>query len=192
LAKINEIQNRRRAREIALQMCYLFDVRKIEDPDKAMETFEVILLEQKLENDELEKILERDELEKIFESDEYTLDYARELISGIVNNRFEIDGLIRMNMTGWRPERMGIIDRSAVFLALYEGVVGRHVDIPVAISEAVNLARLFGSDESARFVNGVLGRIVRAIGAVNAKPDALFVDDDFKTETDEADSGEET
>lgn len=172
MAKINEIQKRRRAREIALQMCYLFDVRRIEDPDCAMQTFEVIVLEQKLE------------------SDEYTLSYARELISGIVNNRLEIDGLIRMNMTGWRPERMGIIDRAAVFLALYEGIVGRKVDIPVAISEAVNLARLFGSDESARFVNGVLGRIVRTIGAVSIKCDELFVDDDNRMEKDEEDEAD--
>jgi N utilization substance protein B len=145
-------------------MCYLFDVRRIEEPDKAMEVFEVLLLEQKLE------------------SDEYTLSYARELIGGIVNNRFEIDGLIRMNMTGWRPERMGIIDRAAVFLALYEGVVGRKVDVPVAISEAVNLARSFGSDESARFVNGVLGKIVRAIGIVSVNSDELFENEDSNLE----------
>jgi N utilization substance protein B len=145
-------------------MCYLFDVRRIEEPDKAMEVFEILLLEQKLE------------------SDEYTLSYARELISGIVDNRFEIDGLIRMNMTGWRPERMGIIDRAAVFLALYEGVVGRKVDVPVAISEAVNLARLFGPDESARFVNGVLGKIVRAVGVVNVNSDELFENDDSNLE----------
>ena len=172
MTNINEIQKRRRAREIALQMCYLFDVRRIEEPDRAMEIFEVILLEQKLENDE------------------YTMEYARELISGIVNNRFEIDGLIRMNMTGWRPERMGIIDRAAVFLALYEGIVGRKVDVPVAISEAVNLARLFGSDESARFVNGVLGKIVRAVGAVSMNSDMLFLNDNAQEETDDIGAAE--
>jgi N utilization substance protein B len=136
----------------------LFDIRRVEEPEKAMQLFEVLLLEQNLE------------------SDEYTLEYTRELIGGIVENRLEIDGLIRMNMTGWRPERMGIIDRAAVYLALYEGIVGRKVDVPVAISEAVNLARLFGSDESARFVNGVLGKIVRAVGAVQIAPDLLFQD----------------
>ena len=143
MAKISEIQKRRRARELALQMCYLFDVRRIEETEKTEELYKIFLQQNP-------------------ESDEYVIEYARELISGIVENRFEIDGLIRMNMTGWRPERMGIIDRAAVYLALYEGVVGQKVDVPVAISEAVELARLFGSDESARFVNGVLGKIVRA------------------------------
>ena len=143
MAKINKIQKRRRAREITLKMCYLLDVRRIEEPETAIELFEVFLQQNP-------------------ESDEYVLEYARELISGIIETRFEIDGLIRMNMTGWRPERMGIIDRAAVYLALYEGLIGQKVDVPVAISEAVELARLFASDESARFVNGVLGKIVRA------------------------------
>ena len=147
MAKISKIR-RRRARELALQMCYLFDVRRIEETEKAAELFEIYLQQNP-------------------ESDEDILEYARELISGIVETRIEIDGLIRMNMTGWRPERMGIIDRAAVYLALYEGVVGHKVDVPVAISEAVELAKLFGSEESARFVNGVLGKIVRAVGAVN-------------------------
>jgi N utilization substance protein B len=78
---------------------------------------------------------------------------------------------------------MGIIDRVAVFLALYEGVVGCKVDIPVAISEAVNLARLFGSDESARFVNGVLGKIVRVVGAANANSESIPENGDSLPET---------
>ena len=167
MVKIDEIQKRRRARELALQLCYLFDIRRIEEPEKAMEVFEFILLEQKLE------------------SDEYTIEYARGLTRGIMENRLEIDGLIRMNMTGWRPERMGIIDRVAVFLALYEGVVGRKVDIPIAISEAVNLARLFGSDESARFVNGVLGKIVRVVGIANENSDAQSENSGSNTQTGE-------
>jgi len=164
LVKIDEIQKRRRARELTLQMCYLLDIRRIEEPEKVMQHFETLLSEQKLENDE------------------YTLEYARELISGIVENRLEIDGLIRMNVTGWRPERMGIIDRAAVYIALYEGIVGRKVDVPVAISEAMNLARLFGSEESARFVNGVLGKIVRAVGMSHVDPDLLLFRDDTSTE----------
>ncbi|MCL1940848.1 MAG: transcription antitermination factor NusB [Synergistaceae bacterium] len=152
MARINKIQSRRRARELALQMCYLFDVRRIEGAENAEELFKVFLRHNP-------------------ESDENAIEYARELIGGIEENRAEIDGLVRMNMTGWRPERMGTIDRAAVFLALYEGVVGRKVDVPVAISEAVELARLFGSDESARFVNGVLGRIVRAVGAAQPLED---------------------
>ena len=166
MAKIDKIQKRRRARELVLQICYLFDIRRVEDPEKAMELFEVILLEQKLE------------------SDEYVIEYARELVSGIVKNRLEIDRLIRMNMTGWRPERMGIIDRVAIFLALYEGVVGCKVDVPVAISEAVNLARLFGSEESSRFVNGVLGKIVRVIETPNVN-DTLPESGGSRPETDE-------
>ena len=61
---------------------------------------------------------------------------------------------------------MVAVDRIAVRLALYEGVVGRLTPVPVAISEAVELAKAFGTDESGKFVNGVLGKIVRALPAV--------------------------
>ena len=164
MTKFSKIQKRSRARELALQMCYLLEARRIEDTDKAKELFEIFLLQNP-------------------EDDECVLEYARELVGGIAENRIEIDGLIRMNMTGWRPERMGIIDRAAVYLALYEGVVGKKVDVPVAISEAVGLARLFGSDESARFVNGVLGRIVRAVGSSYEVSGQLTENSDIYSET---------
>ena len=173
MTKINKIQKRRRSRELALQMCYLFDVRRVEEPEKATELFEIFLLQNP-------------------ESDKDVLEYTRELVSGIAENRHEIDGLIRMNMTGWRPERMGIIDRAAVYLALYEGVIGQKVDVPVAISEAVDLARLFGSDESARFVNGVLGKIVRAVGAVYEEPGMSIENGDPYTKTGKISIKEET
>jgi len=58
---------------------------------------------------------------------------------------------------------MVAVDRAAVRLALFEGVVARTTPLAVAISEAVELAKSFGTEDSGRFVNGVLGRIVRAL-----------------------------
>jgi N utilization substance protein B len=58
---------------------------------------------------------------------------------------------------------MVVVDRVAIRLALYEGVVIGRIPLAVAISEAVELAKRFGTEESGRFVNGVLGKIVRGL-----------------------------
>lgn len=78
-----------------------------------------------------------------------------------MENGEEISELLRDNIIGWRPERMVAVDKAAICIALYEGVISERVPIAVAISEAVELAKTFGTAESGRFVNGVLGRIVR-------------------------------
>ena len=67
-----------------------------------------------------------------------------------------ISDLLRENLIGWRPERMVAVDKVAISLALYEGVISKKVPIAVSISEAVELAKVFGTAESGRFVNGVL------------------------------------
>ena len=135
-------QKRRRSREIALQMLYSLDIRRSEDVDDAIACF------------------------PSEGEDEDVLAYAVCLVRGSFGKRMEIDSLIREHLTGWRPERMVAVDRIAVRLALYEGVVGRLTPVPVAISEAVELAKAFGTDESGKFVNGVLGKIVRALPPV--------------------------
>lgn len=100
-----------------------------------------------------------------FESeDDEVKDYADRLVIGVSSNLNEIDSLVRRNIVGWRPERMVIVDRVAIRLALYESVVAKMIPVPVAISEAVELAKRFGTGESGRFVNGVLGKIVRVLG----------------------------
>lgn len=74
-----------------------------------------------------------------------------------------VDALIADNVSGWSLGRMGLVDRTIIRLAVYEGFVAERVPVPVAISEAVLLAREFGGAESHRFVNGALARIARAV-----------------------------
>ncbi|MGI6075525.1 MAG: transcription antitermination factor NusB, partial [Pyramidobacter sp.] len=75
----------------------------------------------------------------------------------------EIDGLISPNMTGWTLDRLTVVDRAIIRLAVYECLIARSVNVQVALSEAVLLAQEYGRDESSRFVNGVLARVVRAV-----------------------------
>jgi transcription antitermination factor NusB len=74
-----------------------------------------------------------------------------------------IDALITENMTGWTLDRLSLVDRTIIRLAVYECMIARTVNVKVALSEAVLLAQQFGSENSPRFVNGVLARIVHAV-----------------------------
>ena len=86
--------------------------------------------------------------------------YAVELATGVDVHREEIDMLIVDHLTGWTLERMPAVDRSLLRMASYELL---HCDVPVGvvISEAVELASEFSTDDSSRFVNGVLSAIAR-------------------------------
>lgn len=130
-------QLRHRSREIALQLIYQMDVR----PDAVL-------------SEVLELYPSEEEREEVFS-------YARELVTGVCANADEIAELLRDNIISWRPERMVTVDKAVISLALYEGIIGKKVPLAVAISEAVELAKAFGTEDSGRFVNGVLGRIAR-------------------------------
>lgn len=131
-------QKRHRSREMALQMLYALDLRESQTPEQAFELF--------------------------FDDEDPDIEqYARELTIGAWGRRQEIDDLIREHVTGWRPERMVAVDRAALRMCLFECILGKLAPVPVAISEAVELAKVFGTDDSGKFVNGALGRIVRSI-----------------------------
>ena len=90
-------------------------------------------------------------------------DYAQELVRGMLANRSAIDGLIQLRAPLWPLAQMSAVDRNVLRIGLYESLYGNAtVPLRTAINEAVELAKLFGSETSAKFVNGVLGRAVEA------------------------------
>jgi N utilization substance protein B len=94
-------------------------------------------------------------------------EYLRFLVEGVWSKRRDIDNRMRMVLTGWRPERMVAVDRAVLRLAIFEGFIEKEVPIPVAISEAVEVARFFGAEESGKFVNGVLGKVARLANPIS-------------------------
>ncbi|HYY90215.1 MAG TPA: transcription antitermination factor NusB [Chloroflexota bacterium] len=99
--------------------------------------------------------------------------YARELVTGVLERRSTIDRLIHERAPLWPLAQMSAVDRNVLRLGLYESLYGNAtVPLRTAINEAVELAKLFGSETSAKFVNGVLGRAVEA----NASADAPAAD----------------
>ena len=123
------MRTRREARERALSLCYELDVRG--------SSLDELLADLPAAPDP----------------------YAVELARGVEEHREEIDPLIRKFADRWSLERMPVIDRNLLRIAVYE--LGWRPEIPlgVAISEAVDLAKRYSTDDSGRFVNGMLGRI---------------------------------
>jgi N utilization substance protein B len=85
--------------------------------------------------------------------------FARELVEGVLEQRDEIDALIRRSARQWPLEQLSAIDRNILRLAIREILMNNGAPIRAAINEAVELAKSFGSDNSAKFINGVLGSV---------------------------------
>jgi len=86
-------------------------------------------------------------------------DFARRLVGGVIQNKEQIDQHIRKFAPAWPLEQISIVDRNILRLAIFEILLDNNVPVKVAINEAVELAKKFGSDSSSRFVNGVLGSV---------------------------------
>ena len=89
--------------------------------------------------------------------------FAADLVAGVGEHQAEIDDLIRRFAKDWTIERMPVVDRSLLRIGIYELLQRPDVPTAVVISEAVELARRYSTEESGRFVNGMLGRIAEEV-----------------------------
>jgi transcription antitermination factor NusB len=87
--------------------------------------------------------------------------YAQTLVRGTVDHREEIDSMIRGQADNWRLERMPAVDRNILRLAIYEMLYERDTPKLVVVDEAIELAKKFGSEQSGRFVNGLLDGLLK-------------------------------
>jgi len=94
------------------------------------------------------------------ESDLSENDYVMELLVGVSNNKEKIDELITTYAQGWDMDRMPAIDRNILRIALFEILFKNDLDDQVAASEAVEIASELSTEDSAKYINGVLGRII--------------------------------
>ena len=90
--------------------------------------------------------------------------FVRELVAGVIRHRDEIDDNIQQFAPAWPLEQMAMIDRNILRLAIFEILFDNKVPVKVAVSEAVELAKTFGSESSPKFVNGVLGSVSALAG----------------------------
>ena len=85
--------------------------------------------------------------------------FARDVVDGVTRNKEKIDQHIESFAPAWPVEQISIVDRNILRLAIFEILLNNNVPVKVAINEAVELAKMYGSDNSSKFINGVLGSI---------------------------------
>ncbi|ADH85970.1 transcription antitermination factor NusB [Desulfurivibrio alkaliphilus] len=130
---------RRKSRELALQALYQADMSNV----SALDTLPVLC-----EN---------------FEVSRKALPYGEGLVGGVVANLAAIDRIIEAGSAHWRVSRMSCIDRNIIRIAVYEFNFAADVPAGVAINEAIELAKRFGSEDSPAFINGVLDAIRKTL-----------------------------
>jgi N utilization substance protein B len=151
---------RREARERAVQFLFQYDLNPPENLDQALEEFwesqrEAALAEDKSPAHWGEPVClpppAPEELEE--------RQFAEPLIRGVIEHRDEIDQLIRKYLQNWDFNRLAVVDRNVMRLAVYEMLHREDIPPVVSINEAVDIAKKFSTADSGKFVNGVLDRI---------------------------------
>jgi N utilization substance protein B len=133
--------SRRHGREVALQALYGAEVGK-RSPDEM-----------------LTELLARDESSE-------GRSFVRDLVLGTLENEEESDALIAPLLEGWTLDRLPTIDRIILRMSAFELNHRKEIDPAVVINEAVELAKKFSTEDSGRYVNGVLGRVLSMAGSV--------------------------
>lgn len=87
-------------------------------------------------------------------------EYVQTLVSGVSEHRAKIDELINTYAEGWDMDRMPVIDRNLLRIALFEILWNPEVDDKVAVSESVEIAQELSTKDSASYINGILGRVI--------------------------------
>jgi N utilization substance protein B len=126
---------RRQAREIALQALYLVDV--------AGSSLGVAF----------------DSVNRGFPEDEKTLDFARSLLQGTADRQEELDSRIAATAANWSLKRMAAVDRNILRLACYELSYESATPVGVIIDEAIEIARKYSTEDSTKFINGILDKL---------------------------------
>ena len=129
--------SRHRAREFSLKALYQMDISKRWDVEEALRD---------------EGLIDRKGVD---------MDYSLRLIRGVVEHLESIDRMIEEASEHWKIERMNVVDRNILRLAVFELLYSTDVPYKVAINEAVELGKAYGAEDSPSFINGVLDSVAR-------------------------------
>lgn len=127
---------RRRSREIALQILYEMEMVQV-PPEQAVSMFY-----------------------EYFDAPPSSRPFTETLVFGVVLHRSEIDQLIAAASEHWRIDRMSIVDRNILRIALFEMLYCEDIPPKVSINEAIDLGKTFGTEESGAFINGILDHML--------------------------------
>ncbi len=103
-----------------------------------------------------------------FEGGAKAKEFARRLVSGVVSQRPELDRLIDQCTENWKLARLAKVELELLRLAAYELVFCPDIPVPVSLDEAMEIAKRFGSEDSAGFINGVLDHVAKSSASKSA------------------------
>lgn len=156
---------RRTAREMAVQMLYQSDLGGSVLPQifNSFDLSEYLAREEPAEKPRERRTPEeeRADFTRRRKRVDDAFQYAQALVQGTVDHREQIDELIRSQADNWRLERMPAVDRNVLRLAIYEMLYEAETPKLVVVDEAIELAKKFGSEQSGRFVNGLLDGLLK-------------------------------
>jgi N utilization substance protein B len=132
---------RRKAREHALQILFQLDIRKDKPSSAVLKHFWAE-----------------------YKPDDEVKAFAEELVKGTYKHLPKINDLIHQCAKNWSLDRMAVVDRNVLRMAIYEILYRMDIPTSVTINEAIEIAKKFGTDESGAFVNGILDRVARLTG----------------------------
>jgi N utilization substance protein B len=146
---------RRLARELALQSLYQMEMNGVGSTHAIAH-----VVEEAQTDDESQLKQSKDTIDP---------DEIMELVEGTITNLERIDALLLDYLKGWQMDRLSRVDREVLRLAAYEMVYRQDVPPKVVVNEAIELAKHFGTEESGKFVNGVLGKMIKELEDIKAK-----------------------
>ncbi|OXM16740.1 transcription antitermination factor NusB [Paenibacillus herberti] len=146
---------RRLAREIAVQSLYHMEMNEV----TVEEAVAMLLAEARDENEIGADKVEEGE----------TGEFAKQLVLGVIERKVAIDAMLQQYLTGWQVDRLSKVDHQVLRLACYELVFGVDVPPKAVVNEAIELSKHFGTNESGKFVNGVLGRLIAELDKLKSQ-----------------------
>jgi N utilization substance protein B len=135
---------RRKAREHALQILFQLDIKK----EKPSVTILKHFWAESPPDDEVKS-------------------FAEEIVKGTYKHLVEINKLLRQSAENWSLDRMAVVDRNVLRMAVYEILYRMDIPTSVTINEAIEIAKKYGTDESGAFVNGILDNVARMTGKLD-------------------------
>ena len=135
--------NRRKSREIVLQVLYEMEIKNTE-PKLALQMYW---------NGPAQAIEIPDEIRC----------FAIDLIEGIYRNKREIDQLVEKHSLHWKLIRMSVVDRNILRLGVYELLYLHDIPTSVILNEAIEIAKKFGTEDSGSFINGILDKVAKEV-----------------------------
>lgn len=147
--------SRRQAREYALQAMFQADVGEV-------------TVQQAL-TDLWSGLMDGEGIDHSRPPESEEVEFAQRLCHGVDQHRAAIDALIEECSTNWRLSRMPVVDRNVLRLAAFELLACPDIPATVSINEAIELAKKYGSQDSRAFVNGIVDRMARQLGRIEAR-----------------------